>query len=294
MPVPRVLRALRGAQWLVDAYVIFRRTPGAWMLVLLGLLAAMVVSSLLPVIGPLVFGLVFPVFSVGVALAARASDRGEPIVPAHFTSGFRSSTSDLVAIGGIYLVGQLMIVGVMMAIGGAGVVEGVAAAGGAAGTTSAPAAGPAPVTGAMAFAGLVGLSLLIPLLLASWFAPLLVYIHGQKAFPSLLASLGAAARNWRAFLVCFIGLLLVMVLARLVVSVLALLPVIGPLLAMVLLGALLSVLAPVLLITFYTSYVDVFEPLDDAQEGGGEPEAADMDTDAGLPSSSPPPPPGPG
>ncbi|MFO0519542.1 MAG: BPSS1780 family membrane protein [bacterium] len=271
MPQPRVLRALRGAQWLVNAYVIFRRSTGAWMLVLLGLLAAMVVSSLLQVVGPLVFGLLFPVFSVGIALAAQAVDRGEPIVPTHFASGFLSSTGDLVAIGGIYLVGQLMIVGVMMAIGGTGVAQGMAA-GAAAGAAS----GPVPVTGAMAVAGLVGLVLLVPLLLASWFAPLLVYFHGQKAFPSLLVSLGAAVRNWRAFLVCFVSLLLAMILARLLVSVLLLLPAIGPLLGMVFVGALIAVMAPVGLIAFYTSYVDVFEPVEDAVS-----DAPDDDGDAG-------------
>lgn len=257
MPEPRVLRALRGAQWLVNAHALFRRNPGAWVLFLLALLAAMVLSSLLKVVGPLVFGLVFPIFSVGIALAAQAADRGEPIVPAQFFGGFRSSTGDLVAIGGIYLVGQLMIVGVMMAIGGAGVTQGMAA--GAAATPGAAAGAPPPMTGAMAFAGLVGMSLLIPLLLATWFAPLLVYFHGQKAFPALLASLGAALRNWRAFLVCFASLILVMVLVRLTVTLLAMVPGIGPILAMAFLGAVVAVIAPVGFITFYTSYVDVFE-----------------------------------
>ncbi len=257
MPPARVLRALRGAQWLVNAYVLFRRNPGAWVLFLLALLAAMVLSSLLKVVGPLVFGLVFPVFSVGIALAAQAADRGEPVAPAHFFGGFRSSTGDLVAIGGIYLIGQLLIVGVMMAIGGAGMPhQGMPPAPGAPGVP-----GTVPqVTGAMALAGLVGLALLVPLLLATWFAPMLVYFHGQKAFPSLLASLGASLRNWRAFLVCFASLLLVMLLVQLVVSVLALVPAIGPVLAMVFLGAVMSVLAPTGFIAFYTSYLDVFEP----------------------------------
>lgn len=261
MPEPRVLRALRGAQWLVNAHALFRRNPGAWVLFLLALLAAMVLSSLLKVVGPLVFGLVFPIFSVGIALAAQAADRGEPIVPAQFFGGFRSSTGDLVAIGGIYLVGQLMIVGVMMAIGGAGVTQGVAA--GAAATPGAAAGAPPAMTGAMAFAGLVGMSLLIPLLLATWFAPLLVYFHGQKAFPALLASLGAALRNWRAFLVCFASLILVMVLVRLTVTLLAMVPGIGPILAMAFLGAVVAVIAPVGFITFYTSYVDIFETVDE-------------------------------
>ena len=267
MPEPRVLRALRGAQWLVNAHALFRRNPGAWVLFLLALLAAMVMSSLLKVVGPLVFGLVFPVFSVGIALAAQAADRGEPIVPAQFFGGFRSSTGDLVAIGGIYLVGQLMIVGVMMAIGGTGIAQGMSA-GGVAGADAGAAPGAAPggpvaVTGAMAFAGLVGLALLVPLLLATWFAPLLVYFHGQKAFPALLASLGAALRNWRAFLVCFAALILLMVLVRMAVSLLAMVPAIGPILAMALLGAVVAVIAPVGFITFYTSYVDVFEPLEE-------------------------------
>ena len=293
MPPARALRALRGAQWLVNAYAIFRRNTGAWMLVLLGLLAAMVVSSLLQVIGPLVFGLLYPVFTVGVALAAQDVDRGQPIVPAHFLSGFRSSTADLVAIGGLYLVGQLLILGLMMAIGGAGVAQGVAA-GAAAGAPAGQATGPVAVTGAMAFAGLVGLALLVPLLLASWFAPLLVYFHGQKAFPALVSSLGAAVRNWRAFLVCFISLLLVMLLARLVVSVLALLPAIGPLLAMVFLGALIAVLAPVVLIAFYTSYVDVFSPADDVDAGSIDDQDVADDpqvTDDPQGTGQPPPPP---
>jgi hypothetical protein len=298
MPRARVLRALRGAQWLVNAYVIYRRNPGAWMLVLLGLLAAMVFSSLLPVIGPLVFGLLFPVFSVGIALAAQAVVRGAPIEPALFLSGFRASTSDLVSVGGIYLVGQLMIVGVMMAIGGADVARTLGA-----GAASGAAEAPVVATAAMALAGLVGLSLLLPLLLASWFAPLLIYFHGQKAVASLLASLGAALSNWRAFLTCFIGLLLVMILARLVVGILALVPAIGPLLAMIFLGALVAVLAPVGFISFYTSYADVFESDDDDSSGAAQtpdeaaaPRLSDMPgpdetAPAGQPSGQPPVPP---
>ena len=283
MPVPRVLRALRGAQWLVNAYALYRRNPGAWVLFLLALLAAMVLTSQLKVIGPLIFGLVFPVFSVGIALAAQAADRGEPVVPAHFFGGFRSSIGDLVAIGGIYLIGQLMIVGLMMAIGGAQVAQEMAAGMGPGGGPSpAPAPGaPAVVSGAMALAGLVGLSLLVPLLLATWFAPLLVFFHGQKALPSLLASLGAALRNWRAFMMCFASLLLGMILVRLVVSVLVLVPGIGPILAMVFLGMVVSVIAPVGFIAFYTSYVDVFDPRDDAAPDATPDEEPDQKPEGG-------------
>jgi hypothetical protein len=63
-----------------------------------------------------------------------------------------------------------------------------------------------------------------------------------------------------------------MLLVRLVVSVLALIPGIGPILAMAFLGMVVSVIAPVGFIAFYTSYVDVFEPRDEAAPAE-EPEA---------------------
>jgi hypothetical protein len=71
---------------------------------------------------------------------------------------------------------------------------------------------------------------------------------------------------------CFTTLVLGMLLVRLVVSVLALIPSLGPILAMAFLGMVVSVIAPVGFIAFYTSYVDVFEPRDEAAPAE-EPEA---------------------
>ena len=73
-------------------------------------------------------------------------------------------------------------------------------------------------------------------------------------------------------MMCFASLLLVMILVRLVVSVLVLVPGIGPILAMIFLGMVVSVIAPVGFIAYYTSYVDVFEPHDDVAPAE-EPEA---------------------
>jgi hypothetical protein len=76
-----------------------------------------------------------------------------------------------------------------------------------------------------------------------------------------------------------------MLLARLVVTVLMMLPAIGPLLAMAFLGALLAVLAPVGLIAFYTSYVDVFAPIDDSagQDSASQDPADDVADESGSP-----------
>lgn len=257
MPSPRSVSALRGAQWLVNAYALFRRSPGIWVSVVLALLVAMVVSGSIPLIGPLVFGLLFPVFSAGLATAARASDHGSPVEVSHFLAGFRSSTADLVAIGGFYMVGQLLVVAVMLAIGGAPLYEGIAAAGKSGADAPSPEVA-AALAGSAVFAGMAGLALLAPLLMATWFAPLLVFFHQQKAFPALVASLRACLKNWSAFLVYLIAIVLLMLVVKLVLVLLSFIPVLGPIAGMVLVGALVAVMAPVGFIAFYTSYIDVF------------------------------------
>jgi len=259
MPSARPVRALRGAQWLVNAYALFRCNPGIWIGVILMLLVTMVLSSAIPLIGPLAFGLLFPVFSAGLGQAARATDRGETLDMQQFLAGFRASTADLVAIGGFYVVGQLLVVSVMLALGGSAMSEGISSG-------KPPPQVSGPDAAGMLFAALAGLLLLLPLLAATWFAPLLVFFHQQKALPSLQASFHACLRNWRPFLIYCISMVLILVLARLLVSVLSAIPLIGPLFALALVGAIVAVLAPVGFIAFYTSYIDVFAEVMEERE----------------------------
>jgi len=252
MPLSRPVGALRGAQWLVNAYALFSRTPRTWMLLVLILLALMIVTSLIPLVGPLAFSLMFPIFSAGLAQAARVVDRGEVLEVPHLFAGFRASTSDLVAIGGVYLVGQLVILGVMLAIGGRELQQLLAAGG------RPPGQAALVLTGGVRMALVVGVAMLLPLLMATWYAPLLVFFHQQKLLVSLRASLRACLTNWVAFLVYVVALLSIMIAVSLTVTVVSLVPFAGPVLALAGMGAALAVLAPIGFIAIYTSYIDVF------------------------------------
>jgi hypothetical protein len=252
MPESRRVGALRGAQWLVNAAALFNRSPRTWMVLVLILLLSMILSSLIPVVGPLVFGLVFPIFGAGLGVAARAADQGKPPQVEHLFAGFRASTSDLVAIGGIYLVGQLAVFGIMVGIGGSALFQLLSAGGRPpSGTTLA-------ITGTALLGAAVGAAMLVPLLMATWYAPLLVFFHEQKVIAALRASLLACARNWVAFLIYIVALTLIMLAVKLAVVVLGLVPLIGPVLALAGLGAAIAVLVPVGFIAIYTSYIDVF------------------------------------
>ena len=101
-----------------------------------------------------------------------------------------------------------------------------------------------------------------PLLMAFWFAPLLTAWDGVGAGKSLFFSFIASWRNWRAFTMYGLALVLVgavlpgliLVIAGLISE--ALLTILSIALRMLL----IFVLAPIMVASVYLSYRDVFEP----------------------------------
>ena len=99
-------------------------------------------------------------------------------------------------------------------------------------------AGPSILTFLLAV--LAGLALLLPLLMALWFSPALVYFHNEAPLDALKISFFASLRNWLPFLVYGILMLMLFVVAAI------------PLM----LGFLVA--GPLALISIYTSYRAVF------------------------------------
>src|SRR5262249_57653472 len=73
---------------------------------------------LVPLIGPLVFALLTPVFTAGLMLACRSVENGGRVELGHLFQGFRHNAAQLVTVGGIYLAGQVAVAGVMLYLGG--------------------------------------------------------------------------------------------------------------------------------------------------------------------------------
>lgn len=290
MPEPRTVAPLRGAQWLVNALHLYRCSPLPWMALSFALLAMMIASTAVPLIGPIVFALLFPVFSAGLGQAAREATRGRaPMLPDLF-AGFRGATVDLVTLGGIYLIGQVLAMSAMTTIGGSGLAELLASGG----RPSREAI--SEVMGRMLLGVAVGLALLLPLLMATWFAPLLVHFHRQPPFAALRASFHACLGNWRAFLVYGVALAIVALLAATVSGLTAAVPVLGVLVSFAIVGALLAVMVPVGFITVYASYEDVFAaaPARPVEPDDGEPGEAPAGAEDAAPTPALPREPGEG
>jgi hypothetical protein len=243
----RSVPASHGWLWITEGFRLFRRNPPLWLVLLLALFIAAKILALVPLLS-VVFVLLTPVFLAGLMHGCHDLASGRPLTLTHFIYGFYRNAAQLVTIGGVSLIGNLLVLVVIGSIGGDAFVT-LMKASGAGGTVSPELV--EQMRGAMAVVGrafVVGTLLSIPLLMAVWFAPLLIYFEDIRPLASLKLSFQACLRNTMPMLVY--GMVL---MAGLFLT----LP-----LGMALRQYDLSVwlLAPVFVPSIYASYRDIFIP----------------------------------
>jgi uncharacterized membrane protein len=227
----RTVDAGRGWDWIVEAFALFRRQPGMWILIVLLAGILFIVISIIPVLGSLANALLFPIFGAGLMLGCKSLDQGGTLEFAHLFAGFKQKTSDLVLVGVFNLAGWVLIFIAVAAVIGGGALMGLMRGG-------MPGAGISIVS--MLLAALIIAGLSVPLYMASWFAPALIVLHDLAPVAALKASFSACLRNWIPFLIYSIVLLVLCVVAAIPLG----------------LGYL--VLIPVLVASVYTAYRDIF------------------------------------
>jgi uncharacterized membrane protein len=227
----RKVAAGNGWLWIRDGFALFKQNPAIWIALFIIYLLICMVFSVVPIVGPIVLNLLAPVFVAGFMLGCRALENGEELEINHLFAGFKHNTSQLITVGGLYLAGVIVIVGVIFVMTGGALL----ATGG-----QAHAMGDAAKAGSMLLAALVGLALLLPLIMAYWFAPTLVLFHDIKPVDAMKLSFYACLNNILPFIVY--------ALISMALLVLSAIP----------LGLGLLVMIPVMMASLYTSYKDIF------------------------------------
>lgn len=232
----RSVAADRGWQWIVEGFRMFRGQPLVWIMLVVVMLVIWIASVMIPLLGALAVNLVSPVFFAGMMMACRTADQGgEPEVGQLF-SAFKTHAAPLVTIGGIYLVGNIVAAGIMLGVAGGSALPALMGKGAADPETIM-----AAVRGLM-FGFVVGMAVFVPLLMAIWFAPLLIVFENMAPVAAMKLSFAASWQNMMPFLVYGVAGLVLMIVAAI------------PLM----LGFI--VLLPVLVCSIYASYKDIFPP----------------------------------
>jgi len=234
LPGGRKVPAGRGVAWFGEAWDLFKRSPGKWIVILIVFLLISIVLAVVP-LGSIVSNIITPVFTAGILIGCRTIEAGGSLEVGHLFAGFKKNAGPLLLLGVLYLVGMMLIavvIGIVMAlvlpafVGTAGL--------------------PKDFGGMMSMAPFIVLMVLLvlaamlPLIMALWFAPALVIFHDVQPMAAMRSSFEGCLKNFVPFLVYGV--------VGLVLAILAALPV----------GLGLLVLGPVIWCTIYTGYRDIF------------------------------------
>ena len=234
IPEGRGVPAGNGWRWIADAWTFMGDQRWTFVGVIILYWLLVVAVSLVPGLGGLAVTLFAPVISGGIMLGCEAVRRGGRLEVGHLFAGFQRHFGKLVAVGAISLGLGVLVAIVMVAI------LGVSFAGvflGGAEPTPEQFAGMGMT---ILLAVLIALAISIPVYMLVWFAAPLIVLADLDVGAALKSSFAACLKNIVPFLVW--GLM------TLLLGILAMIP--------IMLGWLL--LGPVLMVSVYTSYRDIF------------------------------------
>lgn len=231
--LPRRVPARAGVDWVTGAFRLFIKSPlmlGAATAIFLGIL---LILQFIPYAGAGLSEIITPLVLAGFMRAFRTLDEGnEPELP-QLAEGFRTHALPLALVGAIYLGLLLAILALMKSMG---IDYQAMLLAMQQGTTPEQLAHDMEGKGHLL---LLGPALAIPAVAATWYAPALVLFGNAGPLQAMGLSLKACARNWLALLINGLALIPLLLLA--------LIPVVGMLVAV-----------PVMLGTAYLGYQSMF------------------------------------
>lgn len=190
----RRLNAARGWIWIKQGYQLIMLNP--LMSIILALIGALAMFAALniPQLGPLIFIMLMPVGMAGYMRICRALENEEEIELTHLFEGFRKNTARLFALGGFAILGLLIASVVMITLGGEALttlMDSVQSAN-----------DPQMLVDAMLTAGsgiafslMAGFALILVMVMALQYAPMLVFFSSMPPLAALRASLSGSLRN---------------------------------------------------------------------------------------------------
>ncbi len=268
----RHVRGRQGLQWILSGLYYFRLSPFVWMLLSSTFLMVELTLQILPVLGIFAFLLISPVLVAGIMVGCKDLDQGRRLQLEHLFIGFRKNTTPLITIGGFNLIGLVIIVGVFMLMGGDALIDML---------VYGKRFGENELMGVMdnvLSAWLAALALSIPLMMAIWFAPLLIMFENLPPAVAIQKSFFACLNNMAPFFVYGITLFILFFLITIVtVKLLSLFGTIPPPLVLIFLYV---VLLPTVFASIYASYQDIFPPEASPEETNPNDEDTNSDSEA--------------
>jgi hypothetical protein len=226
------VKASRGAAWLGEAFGLFRQAPLQWLVLCAGWISISFGLLFIPLVGGVIANFLQPVFFASFAITALRQAAGEPVMPGDLFLGFKRNVRALVQLGAILLVMRLSIFALMAALG-----LSIFSTGGE-GTTATELV---ELLKGKEWILMLGFLLTATVEGAFWFAPQLIALHDMTTAHAMRWSVYAALANFGALAAYGAVLFVIFFLAFLTW------------------GLGLLVVVPMMVISTYIGYREVFE-----------------------------------
>ena len=234
--------AAAGWRWIASATAMFSGGPLKWIGLCFIWLVFIVSINMVP-LGAFLSSIIGPLFTGGFVFAAQRADLESEFEVGDLFEGFRTQIGNLMVIGTLYAIGSFLIyfIGFLVMIPFVdfdtlfGLITSDAEF-----TVSFLMNLIEKLATPILFAVLVVSTLILPLIMALWFAPILAMLHEVPAFDALKMSFIGCVRNVGAFTVY--GLVVIPI------AIVATIP----------LGLGWIALGPILVLTTYTAYKDIY------------------------------------
>ena len=251
----RIVPAGNGWKWLRQGWALFMKAPAEWLMLMMLFLIVSAGINWIPLVGPFLASALLPGLSAGLMQACAEAEAGRRVTPAALFFPLRDKPAALMRVGFLYLVCMLLTLAFTYPVDDGALFNQMLL-----GTPPSPEAikdGSLP--NALALAGLLA----TPLLMALWFAPMLIMWRDLGVSQSLFYSFFASLRNWRVFgiygLIVFGGVMT----ASLAIAVAGVSAGVGLGVMRTMMLALILIMMPSVTCSFYFSYLDIFPPPED-------------------------------
>ena len=211
----RTVPASHGYLWIKRAWNLFMEEPGVWAAAFFFMIVCSGIVKFIPYgVGTFVSALLSTLFAGAVAQMAHKQANGEGISWSDFFQALQHKPAQLLILGVLIILYVAVIMFILLAIVGPNAFTSLA---------QGPAANPdfAKLSGTFFFAMVVGFILAIPILCASPFAAALVSLTDDSPLAALRKGMFAGLKNWLAFLVYSIALMIISMVLGLIVGLFA-------------------------------------------------------------------------
>lgn len=194
---PRTVSPGNGWTWIADGFSLFLKNPVMWVVLVALLIVGAMIVALIPFLGGIALSLVWPILMAGLLLGCRALEGGQPLELPHLWAGFQTGDrlSQLVVVGVAYLIASVVVMGIVFAAVGVPLLQAMKAG------STAGAGTLFSMAGTFLTGLLIALALLVPVIMAIWFAPALIVFNKLDAIPAMKQSFAACLRNIVPFLI---------------------------------------------------------------------------------------------